>query len=619
MAQARDGSMLARALLEIQHRYGYLPQVELEFLAIRTGLPLYRIQEVSTYFPHFRRTEPPEVSVQVCQSMTCHLRGSAQMLDKAKLLAAESDRVEVQGVSCLGRCDRAPVALISRHAPIGAIFHGSNFHDHLYTELGGGKNSLPELIEKTLLGQAPPPDRDLQGDSPHWEINVYDRREGTNVEPYAAIKRMLREELSGPQVIKHLEEADLIGMGGAAARTAKKWQDVTNASGEKRYIICNADESEPGTFKDREILLHAPHLIVEGMLVAALTLGAPKRETRGYIYIRHEYFEQIQRVNAAIQQARQQVPEALEACPIEVFVSPGLYICGEESALIEVIEGKRAQPRNQPPDIRNNGLFDQPTLVNNVETFAWVPAILLSSHGEKETSKPAGWYGSEPRRFFSISGDVKRPGVYEVPFRTTLGDLIHKLAGGLRDGVDRIHAIAPSGPSGGFLPATLDAAWARGMLDEGIEGLRRRSAPQAARVVAFRKSITGERLSILDMPLDVPVFRTLELSLGAGIVVYGAANGTGPPDMIDHALNCLEFFENESCGKCVPCRLGCQQLTHFASEIKEQGAQQKRSLPLVEVDGVVRQLAEAMEITSICGLGRGAATPLITWLDHFSK
>lgn len=605
--------MLARALLDIQHRYGYLPPAELEFLAIRTGLPLYRIQEVSTFFPHFRHEKPPEVTVHVCQSMSCHLRGAQDLLVEAVKKANPDGKVEVKGVSCLGRCDRAPVAQISRHAE-----HGDSFHDHLYANLGQPGRSLPQLIESISQGKVPTPDQDRGNppERPLWAIDIYDRRTGTTLEPYSAVKKFLLGELNGPSVIKQLEMADLIGLGGAAARTAKKWQDVTNASGEKRYIICNADESEPGTFKDREILLHAPHLIVEGMLIAALTLGAKTRETRGYIYIRHEYLEQIESANAAIEEARKQVPEAFALCPIEVFVSPGLYICGEESALIEAIEGKRAQPRNQPPDIRNNGLFDEPTLVNNVETYSWVPAILLPSHSDPAKAKPADWYTQEPRRFFSLSGDVKRPGVYEVPFRCTLGQLINDHAGGMREGLE-FYAIAPSGPSGGFLPATLDGKWAMKALDDGIPGLKRRSPPQGARVEAFRKTLSGDTLSLLDMPLDVSLFRTLELSLGAGIVIYGKSTkpGSKPPLMLDHALNCLKFFEKESCGKCVPCRLGCQQMAHFAGELKNN----RTSLPLVEVDGMVRQLAEVMEITSICGLGRAASNPFTTWLDHFSK
>jgi NADH:ubiquinone oxidoreductase subunit F (NADH-binding) len=585
--------MIIKALLDIQERHGYLPQDELEFLALRMNVPLYRVQELTTFFPHFRRQKPPAVTVHICQTLTCHLRGAPGLIKQAEEFG---DQVHVEGVSCLGRCDRAPVCLISRHG-----HNGDHFHDHLYTNLGTRRN-LKSLVGEIVAGQTPAPDKDrTDADRPKWEIDLYAPREGTTPpEPYAAVKKFLNEELDGETVIKTLEDADLVGMGGAAARTGKKWRDVRDARGETRYIICNADESEPGTFKDRELLLHTPYLIVEGMLLAGLTLGA----SHGYIYIRHEYPEQIAACWEAIATARREVPEAMEKCPIEVFTSPGLYICGEESALIEVIEGKRAQPRNQPPDIRNNGLHDQPTLVNNVETYAWVPSILLR--------QPRDWYKNQPYRFFSLSGDVKKPGVYEVSFRTTIGQLID-LAGGMRDGL-QFYAMAPSGPSGGFLPKDLDANWARSVLDAGIPDLAKRSKLQGERVKAFRDTLNniGDRLPILNLPLDVSLFRTLGLSLGAGMVAYGAPPGQRVP-MLEHTRNLLQFFEKESCGKCVPCRLGCQQLVHFTGELLKPGGAGK----VEETAETVRTLTNVMEITSICGLGRAASVPFGTWLDYF--
>jgi NADH:ubiquinone oxidoreductase subunit F (NADH-binding) len=584
--------MIVQGLLDIQQRYGYLPQEELEFLALRADVPLYRVQELTTFFPHFRREKPPELSIHVCRSMTCHLRGAPQIVAAAEKVAADHQgRVEVCGVSCLGRCDRAPVAFVSKHGGSGA-----HFHDHLYTGLGQSRD-LAALLRDLLAGKpAPHPDhdrRDGQG-PPQWRIDPYDKRHGNAPEPYAAVKRLLKGELTGDQIIAALKNAGLVGMGGAAARTFNKWQEVRDARGDTRYVICNADESEPGTFKDREIQLHTAHLIVEGMLLAGLTVGA----SRGYIYTRHEYHEQIEACWEAIRKAREIVPEALEKCDMEVFTSPGLYICGEESALIEVIEGKRAQPRNQPPTIRENGLFDQPTLVNNVETFAWVPSILLS--------QPADWYKNEPMRFFSISGDVAKPGVFEVPFRCTLGELIQK-AGGMRDGLE-FRAVAPSGPSGGFLPPTLDAERARQSLDRAIPGLG--DYDPYKRVAAFRQTVTGDRLNVVDLPLNVNAWRAMGLGLGAAIIIYGGKQGQ-PSPMLEHTLNLLQFFEKESCGKCVPCRLGCQQLVHFATELHN------RRVPLAEVDATVRTLAGVMKVTSICGLGRAASAPFSTWLQYF--
>jgi NADH:ubiquinone oxidoreductase subunit F (NADH-binding)/NADH:ubiquinone oxidoreductase subunit E len=645
-------AMIVQALLEIQNRYGFLPLEELEFLALRARVPLYRVQEITTFFPHFRHTPPPRVSLHICQSMTCHLRGAPALLETARRISQRhGEQLEVRGVSCLGRCDRAPAALLSRQDPTA---NGHGHHELLFTELGT-RHPLPRLLDDALSGKPLSPDTDRRTtERPNWQIDVYHPAHALGLKPYAAVERFLSgdlfdedtlkrvlhkdkpadrnlvetmrddpavkqildarlfdeanaadllqrardaelvEGLSVLAVIQRIKDAGLVGMGGAAARTYNKWLEVRLARGKTRYIICNADESEPGTFKDRELLLRTPHLVVEGMLLAGLTVGA----SRGYIYTRHEYPEQIAACRQAIEEARQIVPEAVRRCPLEVFTSPGLYICGEESALIEVIEGKRAQPRNQPPTIRENGLFDEPTVVNNVETYAWVPAILLR--------QPADWYQNEPLRFFSISGDVQQSGVFEVPFRCTLGELI-EMAGGMDKGLV-FHAAATSGPSGGFLPATIDAEKARQALDRAIPGLG--DYDPYGRVAEFRKTVTGERLELLKLPLNVNAFRAMGLALGAAIVVYGSGPGR-PISMLEQALNCLEFFEKESCGKCVPCRLGCQQLVHFASEL------QHRRVSLPQVADTVRTLAGVMKVTSICGLGRAASTPFATWLEHF--
>jgi NADH:ubiquinone oxidoreductase subunit F (NADH-binding)/NADH:ubiquinone oxidoreductase subunit E len=599
--------MLVQALLDIQGRYGHLPEAELEFLALRAGVPLYRVHEVTTFFPHFRREEPPKVTLHVCQSMTCHLRGAPEVLEEARALADRhgEKNLEVCAVSCLGRCDRAPVALLGRHAhhDNGAGHH----HEMLFTEIGA-RHKLAELVGDAVAGQSLRPDHDRRTDErPNWQIDVYHPAAASpeTPQPYAAVKRFLAGQLNGDQVIAALKNAGLVGMGGAAARTFNKWDEVRKAKGETRYVICNADESEPGTFKDRELLLRTPHLIVEGMLIAGLTVGARK----GYIYTRHEYPEQIAACDAEIARARQLVPEALEKCDLETFTSPGLYICGEESALIEVIEGKRAQPRNQPPTIRENGLFDQPTVVNNVETYAWVPAILLR--------QPADWYKAEPLRFFSISGDVAAPGVFEVPFGQTIGGLIRQ-AGGMRDGM-LFYAAATSGPSGGFLPAKLGPERTKGLIKR-VDDALARSADLGGYdlnlgVQKWRQTLTAEQvqeLTLADLPLNVNAFRAMGLGLGAAIIIYGARRGAERPDMLEHARNCLEFFHKESCGKCVPCRLGAQQLAGLSAELHAGRVE------LTQVEPTVRALAGVMKVASICGLGRAASVPFTTWLEYFS-
>ncbi|MBI3839276.1 MAG: SLBB domain-containing protein, partial [Planctomycetia bacterium] len=345
-----------------------------------------------------------------------------------------------------------------------------------------------------------------------------------------------------------------------------------------------------GTFKDREILLHKPYLVVEGVILAGLVLGA----TRGYIFIRHEYAAQIEALRRAIAEAEMQgvcgsqILGQNRSFSVEVVESPGGYICGEQGALIEALEEKRAQPRNRPPQLETNGLWNKPTLLSNVETFAWaVPIAILGGSWYADQ----GLNGCKGLRFFSISGDVKRPGAYEVPIGLPLGELLNRCAGGTLDGQPPA-AVAPSGPSGGFLPVMLPLDGKR------LPDTLKATLPPGA-----------THLDILDLPLDLALFRQLGLMLGAGIVIYG--QGT---DMLDQALNCAEFFRNESCGKCVPCRIGSQKLV----EIAEQFAHSRgKASDFDSARGIVRELALAMEMTSICGLGVAAPNPLISWMKYF--
>jgi NADH:ubiquinone oxidoreductase subunit F (NADH-binding) len=326
------------------------------------------------------------------------------------------------------------------------------------------------------------------------------------------------------------------------------------------------------------------------MILAGLALGA----TRGYVYIRHEYPEQAAAVRLAIAAA-----EKLGVCGrnlrgtgidfyMGVFISPGGYICGEQSALIEAMEGKRAQPRNRPPELATNGLFDKPTLVNNVETFAWVPGIALKTSLGPE--KVVNWYGSKGpnsrgMRFFSISGDVNRPGAYEMPIGAQFGELL-EAAGGVIGGENNLLSVASSGPSGGFLPA------------------------RALRDVKAAKDPRGTFRSrnLLEIELDIDEFRKLGGALGAGIVVY--AQGT---DMTSQAVNATEFYRNESCGKCVPCRVGSQKLVELGLRLKSD----TRPQLVQSVRAAVRDLDKALEQTSICGLGQVAPKPLLTLLRYF--
>ena len=558
------------ALARLQQVKGWLADADLRDLAARLEVPLYKLEEVVSFFPHFRRRPPAPVEVDVCRDMTCHLRGAASLAAK---LRAESG-VHVHEVSCLGRCDRAPAVCLNRHTD-------DDIHDAFY--LGRPAGDVVAAVRAAIAGGPVSPsdrDADLPHTCPGWKIDVYNGN--PTYEAAKACQRQLREAddpaaaRAGLDVIPKLKLAGLRGMGGAGAPAWEKWRDVAAAAGDVKYIVCNADESEPGTFKDREILLRAPHLVVEGVALAVLACGAD----RGYVYIRHEYPEETAAVRRAIAAA-----EKAGVCgpdlPVSVYVSPGGYICGEQSALIEAMEGRRAQPRNRPPELATNGLFDKPTLVNNVETFAWVPGIVRNTLlGTDDPADQFNWYGSlglggHGARLFSVSGDVARPGVYEVPIGVPMRELF-ALAGGVIGGDDALKAVATSGPSGGFIP--------RWLIDS---------------------KDPAKRTDLLDTPLDIDAFRGLRLALGAGIVVYAAG-----ADVTAAAVNATEFFRNESCGKCVPCRVGAQKLVEIGTDLLA-GADPKRHA------GTVRELERALEQTAICALGPSAAKPLATLLRYF--
>jgi NADH:ubiquinone oxidoreductase subunit F (NADH-binding)/NADH:ubiquinone oxidoreductase subunit E len=589
--------VIVQELHRIQHDHGYLPELELRRLAERTGTPLYRLQEVASFFPHFHLAPPPPVTLAVCRDMACHMRGAQALEGRLRTtLAGEvaAGRVAVGHASCLGRCDR-PVAVTLNDQLLAAV--GAE---------GPAAAALAAAARRALAGEPPVPDSDA-GYACHanrpWQIDPYAAGGASTVipgesarAPYAAVDAFLGWD--DPQrLVAELKAADLRGMGGAGVPAHQKWHDVRHARGDDRYIVCNADESEPGTFKDRELLTHHAHLVLEGVILAGLFTGA----TRGWIYVRHEYAEQIAIMKREIARA-----ESLGACgrnirgsgrdfPVEVFTSPGGYICGEQSALIEAMEDRRAQPRPKPPQLETNGLYDRPTLVSNVETVAWAPAIVLEGGAWYAGTGIRGCRGS---RFFSVSGDVRRPGVYEVPNGTPLRVLLEEHCGGT---TGPLKAFAPSGPSGGFLPALLPvAALARGW---------EKRAP--ADLVAAVAAAGGTHVDILDLELDLQRFRDLGLALGAGLVVYDATR-----DMAVEALSCSRFFRDESCGKCVPCRIGSDKIVHVAEEIT---AGQLTAAELPGRNRLVGELARALEMTSICGLGMVAARPLETTLQFFPE
>jgi formate dehydrogenase beta subunit len=535
--------MLIEELRAIQHKHGYLPVEELRALSQRTQAPLYQLHGVASFFPHFRLAPPPPVDVRVCTDMSCHLRGGDGVRRAAETRVAQFGPVGVviQPASCLGQCDRAPAASIND------IIYAGLTADALYghiEEVAAGQASVHHPTDPSAL---------------RFMADPY----GSGSEPrYSAVRRLVKGG-DVAAVLEALRQSGLRGMGGAGFATHLKWQLVRDAPGKEKYVVCNADESEPGTIKDRFIMEHAPHLVIEGMMLAQVITGAGK----GIIYIRHEYEAQREILERELEHCRREgllgrkVLGSDVNLDLSIFVSPGGYICGEESALLEALEGKRAEPRNKPPFPVTHGLHNKPTVINNVETFAFVPSIVV---------RGADWFKAQGRsgclglKFVGISGDVVRPGIYEVPMGTSLRDVIFEHAGGISGG-RALKAVAPSGPSSGFLPA-----------------------------------------SAVDVPLDFKALDQAGSMLGSGAIVV-CAEGTC---MLDMALNAQAFFKRESCGKCVPCRVGSAKMVDILVEIA-QGRGRLEHLELID------ELSHAMGLASICGLGQFAPKPILSVLKHF--
>ncbi len=607
------GTRIAKMLQEVQHRDGYISDIEIQRIAGSVGEPVRVIQDVVSFFPHYRRSPPPPCRVAICRDMSCRLRGSVVATKQLRALADElgHDQVEIHEASCLGRCDRAPAMIVE----------SAQHQQHLFVDRK--VDEYAAIVQSILEGRTPSADTDqttAQVTLERGEIDCYRGGPAADRTPYSAIRRYIQDP-SPERVIQALKTAGLLGMGGAGAPTYSKWEEARIARGEAKYVVCNADESEPGTFKDRDILLAAPHLVIEGMVLAALVCGA----NQGYVYIRHEYHEQIDRMRSAIAHA-----ESLGACGsnifhsgrtfrLEVFVSPGGYVCGEQTALIEALEGKRSEPRNRPPELQTNGLYDQPTILNNVETFAWVPSILMRTPRPEDLDKeranhlaadpdPAGlWFkysGLAPtrgKRLFAISGDVNRPGVYEGPCGITLGELIEHYAGGVRNGA-ALQAVALSGPSGGFLPAQLP--------ERAIRSPKKLDRDGNETAELKYPLLSSAPFDIRLLPLDIEASREIGFMLGAGIVIYDAS-----ADMLDQAIACSRFYQRESCGKCVPCRLGSRKMVDMAEQLAAYDSS-SRSLGPQFIEHA-NLLSRIMKTTSICGLGQVASEPLRTYLRYF--
>jgi formate dehydrogenase/NADH-quinone oxidoreductase subunit F len=526
----------------IQARLGWLPREELEELARETRRPRYEIEGLISFYPHFRTTSPAKVALHVCHDLSCWLRSGEERIAELRARYGGDSDVELVEVSCLGRCDLAPAAAVNEHpAPIAEVA------DLVASARDGGVGDA----EPTPSGRTEP-----------WPNDPYPA--GSSVsQRYASLRELLAGRLAADDVVQTLADSGLRGMGGAGFPTGTKWKLVRAAEpGSVKYAICNADESEPGTFKDRQILADQSHLVLEGLLLGMAVVGAEQ----GWVFIRHEYGPEERVLRAEIDQLRRAGIIGPNACgsgrrlDVDVFVSPGGYILGEETALLECMEGHRGEPRNKPPFPGNYGLHGRPTLMNSVETFADVPVILQRGARwwvEQGLGDSVGW------KFFAVSGQVSNPGVYCVPMGTTVGSLID-LAGGVRDGA-ALAAVQPGGASSNFI------------------------GPDQ-----------------LDLPLDFGPLAEAGTMLGSGALVV-LAEGT---DLLAASTNVLRFFRNESCGKCVPCRVGSTKAHELLRGVLDSG-----SSALDEAQrGRILQLEEAMRKTSICGLGQVALGPVVSVL-----
>ncbi len=528
-------------LRAIQRDFGYLPADRLKTLSESIDVPVSQIHAVASFYPHFHLSPPPKVDVRVCADMSCHLRGSDKVrtaLDSA-FQGVDPQKLCIRDVSCLGRCDQAPAIMVN---------------DHIYSKVDG-RNAVA-MAQDVLADKALP----AKPRAAERMTIISDPYSGSG--QYLVVRRLV-ETRNWQEIIATLKAAGLRGMGGAGFPTSSKWELVRNAPGSTKYIVCNADESEPGTIKDRGIMENVPYLVIEGMITSGLITGARK----GILYIRHEYEEPKGILQTEIDRCYQQgllgerILGSDLAFDLEIFVSPGGYICGEESALLEAIEGKRAEPRNKPPFPVTNGLWNQPTVINNVETFCLATVILARG---ADWYKAQGKNGSVGMKFVGISGDVNRPGIFEVPMGTSYGELIHDRAGGISEG-RALLAFAPSGPSSGYLPA-----------------------------------------SMANLPLDWNAVAAAGSMVGSGAIVVCAEGRC----MLDMALNATRFYRNESCGKCVPCRVGSQKLVEM---LKGWTTGQSSN----EDTQVLEELSTAMRQASICGLGQVVPVPITSVMKHF--
>jgi NADH-quinone oxidoreductase subunit F len=562
-----DRDRLLPALHAIQARVGHITPGAVNYLAERLDVAPAEIHGVASFYGMFSLTPRAPVVAHVCDDIACLARGAAGLcaeLEKTSMTA----NATWQRSPCLGLCERAPAALViaAGETPRERVLAPASADELKSVISDATENRLPaepDVFNSTVsVPQAGQPQLRLLhriGQADPSSLDDYRRLGG-----YEALRRAI--ELGPEGVVREVTESRLLGRGGAAFPTGKKWEALLNQRhlGKPHYVICNADESEPGTFKDRVVMEGDPFAVIEGMTIAALATGAQQ----GYLYIRGEYPLAASRLQHAIQSARaagflgDNILGRGLCFDIQLRRGAGAYICGEETALFNSIEGYRGEPRNKPPFPTQAGLFRQPTVVNNVETLINIPEIILhggAAYASIGTKDSAGY------RLFCLCGHVARPGVYEVPFGPTIRQMI-ELAGGL-SGTGRLQAVLLGGAAGAFISPTE-----------------------------------------LDTPLTFEGTRKIGATLGSGVIMP-------LDDSVDLKLILLRiasFFRDESCGQCVPCRIGAVRQEETLERLIH-------NRPLGSVGDEIRTLREmgqAMRDASICGLGQTASSALESALNR---
>ncbi|WP_206035646.1 NADH-ubiquinone oxidoreductase-F iron-sulfur binding region domain-containing protein [Roseomonas sp. HF4] len=510
--------LLIEHLHALQDRHGALRPDHLVALADLLGLAPVEAFETATFYHHFDALPadgppPPPVTIRVCEGLPCVLAGGEALL--ATLRATPPGAARILAAPCMGGCDTAPCCAAAS-GPAQA---------HLPSATSA--RVVAAFAQGVPLPPSAPPRRPP---------------------PFHRLAALREGHLNRDAMLAALDASGLRGMGGAGFPVARKWRAVMAAPA-PRHLVVNADEGEPGTFKDRWILDREPWRFLEGMLLAAEAIDAEAC----WIYLRDEYPE-----------ARRLLVQALAALdadgvarrPIHLRRGAGAYVCGEETALLESLEGRRGYPRHKPPFPGERGLFGRPTLIHNVETLWWLPEVLAAP----EAYAAAGRNGQAGERLFSLSGRVRRPGVYRAPIGITARDLIEDFGGGM-PGDHRLAAYLPGGASGGILPA-----------------------------------------SMADLPLGFGTLETHGCFVGSGAVIVLSDQD----DLAEAARNLLRFFRDESCGQCTPCRVGTQKAVHLLDAPRWDRA-------------LLAELSQAMADGSICGLGQAAMNPVLSLLRHFPE